>query len=126
MLNGKRGFTLLEIVMVMAITAITLPVVGTAFYMLLKVPADETAKLSVLNDVNLALNWIHEDVNRGQFFAGDPAMLRSITTVDFATDPTNQSAWDKLGEPVNISVRVMVDQRLRQLQVDHFTCRRRL
>ena len=97
MLKGKRGFTLLEILIVMIITAITLPVVGTVFYMLLSVPTKETGRLITINDVNLALNWIHEDVNRGQFFAGDPGMLMSINTIDFTSGVNaSQQAWQKL------------------------------
>jgi len=99
---GKRGFTLIEILLVMIITGITLPVVGTAFYMLLKVPAQETAKLAVLNDVNLALDWINKDVNRGQYFSGDPVMLKRFITVDFTMNAsTDQQAWAQVDEPTS-------------------------
>lgn len=104
MLNGKKGFTVLELLVVMLITAVTLPVVGTAFYMMLHVPAKETGKLSTINDVNLALSWIHQDINRGQFFSGAPGMLKGITTIDFSSGAgTDQQAWEKLGIPGNPS-----------------------
>ena len=104
MLRGKRGFTLLELLIVLLITALTLPVVGMAFYTLLHVPAKETSKLSCINDVNLALNWIHEDINRGQFFSGAPGMLKGITTVDFSSGAgSDQMAWEQLDIPTNPS-----------------------
>ncbi len=104
MLKGKRGFTLLEILMVMIITGMTLPVVGMALYMLLHVPAKETGKLTVINDVNLVLSWVHEDINRGQFFSGSPGWLKGVHTLDFNTSAgTDQQAWQALGIPASPS-----------------------
>lgn len=69
MLRGKRGFTLIEVTIVLVITALILPAIGLAFYQLLRVPPQETNELTAINAVSLALGWIDRDGMMAQSFS---------------------------------------------------------
>lgn len=72
MLSGKRGFTLLEVLVVLVITAMMLPAIGLAFYQLMRVPPQETRELTTINEVSLTLGWINKDAMRAQHFSLAP------------------------------------------------------
>ena len=93
MRSEKRGFTLLEVMIVMFITAMILPVIGTAFYMLLSVPPRETSKLTTINDVATAFNWIRDDAMRAQYYSGSPSMLEKVIKIDFDSCTPGGDCW---------------------------------
>lgn len=52
-----------------------LPLIGTALYLLLNVPPRESGKLTTINEVSLALDWINEDGMMAQCFSSAPEPL---------------------------------------------------
>jgi prepilin-type N-terminal cleavage/methylation domain-containing protein len=93
MRSEKRGFTLLEVLVVMFITGMILPLIGTAFYMLIDVPTRETGKLTTINDVQLAFNWIRDDAMRAQYYSGSPTMLEKVIAIDFDNCDRGSDCW---------------------------------
>jgi len=83
MRGKRRGFTLIEVMVVLFITALLLPAIGNAFWMLLSVPPKETSKLTTINDVAMAFNWIRDDAMRAQYYSGSPQMLEKVIVIDF-------------------------------------------
>lgn len=99
MRSEKRGFTLLEVLVVMFITGMILPLIGTAFYVLITVPTKETSKLTTINDVQLAFNWIRDDAMRAQYYSGSPTMLEKVIAIDFdeCSPGVDCGAWESSG-----------------------------
>lgn len=101
MRGDRRGFTLMEVMVVMFITALILPAIGAAFWMLLSVPPKETTKLTTINDVTTAFNWIRDDAMRAQYYSGSPSILEKVMLIDFdrCSRGVDCSAWYSSGAP---------------------------
>ena len=74
-----------------SLTAIIFGTVGMATYQFLKVPPKESDILTVINDVNRALDWISDDGTMAQYFAGANPRL-SIWGIFYRTTYTNGTA----------------------------------
>jgi|GEM_PF-3136506 len=100
MRGERRGFTLIEVMVVMFITALVLPAIGSAFWMLLSVPPKETGKLTTINDVTTAFNWIRDDAMRAQYYSGSPQMLEKVIVIDFndCNQGSDCNAWYSSGD----------------------------
>jgi len=99
MRGERRGFTLLETMVVLFITGLMLPAIGTAFWLLLRVPPQETGKLTTINDVQAAFNWIRDDAMRAQYYSGSPSVLDKVVLIDFdnSVPETDCWAWEDAG-----------------------------
>jgi prepilin-type N-terminal cleavage/methylation domain-containing protein len=75
MLRVKRGFTLIEVMVVIGLTALIMPAIGLAFYQLMVVPPQESRELTSINDMSLALSWLNRDGMRAQDFSLAPEPL---------------------------------------------------
>jgi hypothetical protein len=66
------GFTLLEVVTALGITAILMPVVTIVFYQILTIPPEQSARLNVLNDIQILSTMLYQDgFSADNFSAGD-------------------------------------------------------
>lgn len=81
------GFTLLEVVTAMAITSILLPVVGIVFYQILTVPPDQSARLTLTNEIQRLASILYQDGQRADnFSAGDGnPYFGNFTWTDYST-----------------------------------------
>jgi len=75
MLRVKRGFTLIEVAVVIGLTALIMPAIGLAFYQLMVVPPQESRELTSINDMSLALSWLNRDGMRAQDLSLAPEPL---------------------------------------------------
>ncbi|MBW2647970.1 MAG: prepilin-type N-terminal cleavage/methylation domain-containing protein [Deltaproteobacteria bacterium] len=83
MLRKIRGFNLIEVLIAMAISALMLPVVGGAFYMLMTIPDNERSELTATNEVRSAADWITWDAIRAADFTyGDEPVYGTFSWED--------------------------------------------
>lgn len=61
MIRTKRGFTLIEILIAVTITSMIMGSMGGFFYQLLVVPKQQSDQLAAVNDLRIALDFIHYD-----------------------------------------------------------------
>jgi prepilin-type N-terminal cleavage/methylation domain-containing protein len=71
MRRTKRGFTLIEILIAMAIAGLIMGVVGSAFYYLMVVPPEQNDRLTATNELRFALEWIQHDGVQAQNFTSE-------------------------------------------------------
>lgn len=69
--RNQRGFTLIELVIVMAITSLMMGAIGSIFYQVLVVPPRESDHLTAINELRLALDRIQHDGVQAQSFTPD-------------------------------------------------------
>ena len=60
----QRGFTLIEIVIGISITALMIPCLAVALQFMHKVPPEESAVLTVSHGVDYAAEWVSKDTNQ--------------------------------------------------------------
>ena len=65
----RSGFSLLEVVTAMAITAILLPVVGVTMYQILVVPPEQSAHLTITNELSRIAEMLYQDGYRADNFS---------------------------------------------------------
>ena len=65
----SSGFSLLEVVTAMAITAILLPVVGVTMYQILVVPPEQSAHLTITNELSRIAEMLYQDGYRADNFS---------------------------------------------------------
>ena len=68
MLRTKRGFTLIEITIAMAIAGLIMGALGSVFYYLMVVPPEQSDRLTATNELRFALDWIQHDGVQAQEF----------------------------------------------------------
>jgi prepilin-type N-terminal cleavage/methylation domain-containing protein len=94
--NGRKGFTLLEVMMVLFIIAIITPVLGLAFYQLVTLPGEETNRLTVSNEIHLVASWIISDGQKSEAFVeGNGSVFGQFRWTDYVI---NQSANESVRE----------------------------
>jgi prepilin-type N-terminal cleavage/methylation domain-containing protein len=69
--RGQRAFTLVELIIVVAIFGLIIPGSLLALTALTKTPAEELADLANINDVAYAAKWITRDANQASIFQYD-------------------------------------------------------
>jgi len=68
MLRTKRGFTLIELTIAMAIAGLIMGALGSVFYYLMVVPPEQSDRLTATNELRFALDWIQHDGVQAQEF----------------------------------------------------------
>ena len=68
MLRTKRGFTLIELTIAMAIAGLIMGALGSVFYYLMVVPPEQNDRLTATNELRFALDWIQQDGVQAQEF----------------------------------------------------------
>ncbi|MDY6907525.1 MAG: prepilin-type N-terminal cleavage/methylation domain-containing protein [Chloroflexota bacterium] len=88
MKRDRRGFTLIELIVALSMAAVIVPAVTMAAYQFLRVPPQETQRLSVTNEVRQATAWISDDGKMAETFS------TRVTKSDTApTDPEEGDLW---------------------------------
>jgi prepilin-type N-terminal cleavage/methylation domain-containing protein len=89
MRRTKRGFTLIEILIAMAIAGLIMGVVGSAFYYLMVVPPEQNDRLTATNELRFSLEWIqHDGVQAHNFTSGEyPSYYGHFCSRDDPDDP---------------------------------------
>lgn len=90
-MRGQRGFSLVELSVVLAIfTLVTTGVGGTVFF-LQRVPPDQIARLQLQEELRSATMWVRFDANKAQSFQpGAGAEYGTFRWVDFSTFPATR------------------------------------
>ena len=89
MLKTQRGFSLLEILIVLFITSIVMTATASAYFYLLVVPPREQDQLRAINDVRVALDRIQYDGVQAMNFTGsDPPDYGYFSWVDYPSNST--------------------------------------
>ncbi len=92
MMKRSRGFTLLEILTAMIITAILLPVVGVTMYQLLVMPPEQSAHLSITNELQRIAQLLYQDGYRADTFSvgdGNP-YYGNFSWTNYSVTPAQQ------------------------------------
>ena len=87
--TGQRGFTLLELVVSLAIAALVLPLVGGIIFMLQFYPGRTQADIQAQQDQQLVGQWITIDANRADHF----------NTVPVGPNEYGFFSWTEYGGP---------------------------
>lgn len=83
----KRGFTLIEIVIVLALLGLLFAVIGNIAWQIYAIPSRGEAKLSSLADLRNTAHRITEDVNKAHFFWLAYPNYAVFAWIDYAPSP---------------------------------------
>ena len=114
----RKGFTLLEVVIALTITAVILPGLGITFYQMMTVPPAQRDQLTVSNEVQLVSSWLVSDGQKAEYFTGgngsasmnlswtDPSGLHRVTySLNNSVLTRDESIWNGSAmAPHNVSV----------------------
>lgn len=65
-MRGQRGFTLIEILMAVAITGMIMPVVASAIYLISRGTVRMNNDFVIQQDIDSASNWFNRDLSQAQ------------------------------------------------------------
>ena len=87
------GFTLVEILVALAVSGMLMSILATSFYMLAKTPAEQSDQLNAVEDLRFAARWLMRDGQLAQTFAsGTSPDYGSFSWVDYTgSDPITRS-----------------------------------
>ena len=94
--KNQKGFTLIELIMVIAITALIIGVIAVSIFQLYKVHASTSNRMLAVRQVQNAGHWISRDVQMTQqepVIVNDGGQLESITLAwqEFGTTDANDA-----------------------------------
>jgi len=121
--GGERGFTLIELIIGVAIIGIILPVIGTAFVQTLKITAASNNSIQAIRYAQNAGVWIVRDGQQAQTVTADDPATPDVTevmtlvwdysayglgshTVRYALIGTDLTRSDNSGAPVVIAMGI--------------------
>ncbi len=87
------GFTLVEMVVALAVSGMLMSILATSFYMLAKTPAEQSDQLNAVEDLRFAARWLTRDGQLAQTFAsGTSPDYGSFSWADYmSSDPVTRS-----------------------------------
>lgn len=93
MIRGKRGFTIIELMIATAITAIIMGGLVSAFYYVSTVPPQQTNQLTAENELRLALDQIQNDGVQAQSFTPGSDPYEYYGSFSSNPDPTGNGGY---------------------------------
>lgn len=100
--GGQRGFSLIELVISLAIAGVIVPLIGGIVFLLMFFPSRSQADIEAQQDAQLLSQWITIDANRA----------RDFSTTSLAPLEYGVFAWTEFGgaAPVSVEVTYFYDQ----------------
>lgn len=92
-LDGKKGFTLLEVLIGLALSSLVLVGLGNSMHIFIFLPQQSSDKMTAIQDLEQASSWITADANMAQTFTSlsSPQYGRFDWTDRTATSPSSYS-----------------------------------
>ena len=99
------GFTLIEIVLTMAVAGLLIPIIAGIVWQFQRIPDSTVARLHIQQEMRVATTWIRMDGNKAQSFeAGTGDVYGTFRWLDFSTFPATRHKvayfWEE-GSEVN-------------------------
>lgn len=86
-MRASRGFTLLEVLLSIAISAMLLPVMSIAFYQLMVIPPNKSLHLSLTNEMATLSSYLYSDGYMSENFSkGTYPTLGEFSWTDYTSD----------------------------------------
>jgi len=92
MMKSERGFTLVELLIVIAITGVVVSVLGTVIFQLTTVSEHGNARLTALHELQNASYWFNSDGQKSVTASGGATLtltLPTAQTITYALSGTN-------------------------------------
>ena len=78
MMKGKQGFSLVELLVAIAITGLVVSGLGTAIYQIITVPEYGNDKLTATHEVQNVAHWFNLDGQRASAASGDSELVLTL------------------------------------------------
>jgi prepilin-type N-terminal cleavage/methylation domain-containing protein len=105
MIKSERGFTLVELVMVTALTGLIASFLGTSIYQMLTVTEDGNGRLTALHELQNAAYWFQRDGQAAVSAAGGSTLVLTLAEENTITYDLNATDLRRNadGEPMIIA-----------------------
>jgi hypothetical protein len=89
-MKRKRGFTLLEVTVALAVTVLIMPAIVAAFVVFMTIPTEEGDELTAIHNVRTEADWITLDGMRAREFSpGSPPLYGTFYWEDYTVEPAD-------------------------------------